>query len=102
MDLSRIDVLYAHIDVTAVLYDNTPATLTGVDVALLAPRTTPDADTVWTASVYTTGTAVILLAGPEAVEPAALTVPIGGVDLWIRVTDTPEIDAARVARITVT
>ena len=39
MDLSRIDRIYAKITVTAKLDDGSPATLTGVDVALLPVRT---------------------------------------------------------------
>lgn len=99
--LSRIDRLYRDYEVTATLRDGSPATLTGVDVALLAPRTTPTTATVWTAATYATGVATILLAGPDATPTGALVVPAGGADLWIRVTDNPEVDAERVERITV-
>lgn len=102
MELSRIDRLYASIDVTGTLADGSPATITGVDVALLAPRATPVAATVWTAATYADGTARVLLAGPDANPVGALAVPAGGGDLWIRVTDTPEVDATKVERVTVT
>lgn len=99
--LSRIDRLYRDYDVAATLRDGGPATLTGVDVALLPPRTTPTAATAWTTATYAAGTATVLLAGPDAAGLGALVVPATGADLWVRVTDTPEVDAQRVERITV-
>lgn len=102
MNLARIERKYAHVAVTAALHDGTAATPTGVEVALLAPRTTPGSATAWTVSTYTAGDAVVLLAGPEADPTGALVVPADGADLWIRVTDNPEVTAAKVARLTVT
>ena len=100
--LSRIDRILREYDVTATLPGGGPATLTGVDVALLPPRATPDGDTTWTAADYAAGVATVLLAGPDADDTDALVVPSGGADLWIRVTDSPEVDAERVERLTVT
>lgn len=101
MDLNRIERKYAKVTATATDADGAPATLTGVDVALLAPHATPTATTTWTASTPVNGKWRILLAGPDASPTDALVVPSGGADLWIRVTDVPEVDAARVERITV-
>lgn len=101
LTLSRIDRLYRDYTVTAELRDGQPATLTGVDVALLPPRRTPDATTVWTAADYLDGVFTVLLAGPDATTEGALTVPAGGADLWARVTDNPEVDAERIERISV-
>lgn len=101
MILNRIDKQYVEIDVTATLANGDAAPLDGVDVALLAPRHTPTAATTWTAATYAAGTATVLLAGPEANPTGALVVPSGGADLWIRVTDEPEVDAARVERVSV-
>lgn len=101
MDLNRIDRKYAKVTVTATLANGDPATLTGVDVALLAPRSTPTAATTWTAATYAAGVATVLLAGPDADPAGALVVPATGADLWIRVVDSPEVDATRVQRITV-
>jgi hypothetical protein len=101
LTMSRIDRLRRSYDVTAVLPDGATATLTAVDVALLLPRTTPTAATTWTAASYTAGVATVLLAGPDADPTDALTVPTGGVDLWMRVVDVPEVDAERIERITV-
>lgn len=102
MNLNRIDCQYVDIAVTATLRDGSPATLAGVDVAVLAPRRTPTATTAWTAATYTAGTATVLLAGPDSAgAPDAVAVPEGGGDLWIRVLDAPEVDAARIARISV-
>lgn len=101
LTIARIERLYRDYTVTATLRDGQPATLAGVDVALLPPRRTPTADTTWTDADYADGMFTVLLAGPDAATEGALTVPAEGADLWLRITDTPEIDAARIERITV-
>lgn len=101
MNVARVDRVYVDLQVTGALRDGTPAILTGVDVALLAPRTSPTAATTWTTADYADGTATVLLAGPDADPSAALVVPAAGCDLWIRITDSPEILTANVERITV-
>lgn len=101
VQISRIDRLYRYYDVTATLPNGSPATLTGVTVALLPPRTRPTGATTWTAATYAAGVATVLLAGPDADPTGAVVVPSGGADLWIKVVDTPEVDAERVERITV-
>jgi hypothetical protein len=42
----------------------------------------------------------VLLAGPDASPTSALVVA-GAADLWVRITDVPEVDTAFVERITV-
>lgn len=101
VDLTRISRLYVEFDVAAVLPDGNPATITGVDVSLLPVNTAPDVDTTWTAAAYAAGVGSVLLAGPDADATGALPVPAAGADLWLRVIDTPEVDAARVVRVTV-
>lgn len=101
MDISRIERQYVDIDITATRRDGSPATLTGVDVALLPVRMPPTAATTWTAAAYANGTATVLVAGPDAAGSGAIIVPLGGADLWVRVTDNPEIDAAKITRINV-
>lgn len=101
MDLTRVSRKYVEFTVTATGADGQAITLTGVDVAVLAPRATPDATTVWTAADYAAGVASVLVAGPDAPADGALPVSGRGADLWVRVTDIPEIDVARVGRITV-
>jgi hypothetical protein len=101
MNLGRIERRYAQFPVTVTLADGTPVQPAGVDVALLAPNGTPTADTAWTAATFTDGAARVLLAGPDAPLEDALTVPAAGGDLWARVVDTPEVDTARVERVTV-
>lgn len=102
MILSRIDRRYVEFEVAGALPDGTAAPLTAVDVALLAPRATPTAATVWTPADYTDGVASVLLAGPEAATDAtALVVPAEGCDLWFRVLDEPEVLTAHVERVTV-
>lgn len=101
LSLSRIDRIDLHIPVTATLADSTPADLAGVDVALLAPRTTPTAATTWTSAAYTGGVAVVLVAGPDADPTGALAIPAGGADVWLRVVDNPEVQAVCAGRVTI-
>jgi hypothetical protein len=101
VELTRIERMYVDIQVTATLAGGGPATIAGVDVALVQPRTTPTSTTTWAPASYTTGTATVLLAGPDAAGSGALVVPADGADLWIRVSDTPEIDTARVGRVSI-
>lgn len=101
MQLSRVDKVYAHITVTASLADGSPTTLTGVDVAVLAPQATPSASTAWTASTFAAGVAVVLIAGPDADPTGAMVIPAVGADLWVRAIDAPETTTALAGRITV-
>ena len=100
LTLSRIDRVYRYYDVTVTDPDGAEAAIAGVDVALLAPRTTPDADTAWTAATFAAGEVTVLLAGPDADATDALVVPAVGADLWVRVTDT-EVTATHAERLTV-
>ncbi|MGZ4617194.1 MAG: hypothetical protein ACXV3F_00390 [Frankiaceae bacterium] len=101
VNLSRIDRKYADYPITVTLRDGTTVTPAGVDVALLPPRTGPTSSTTWTAAQFTAGTATVLLAGPDADPTGALAVPVGGGDLWFRITDSPEVEAVKADRITV-
>jgi uncharacterized Zn-binding protein involved in type VI secretion len=101
VEISHITRKYVDIAVKATTRDGKPAILTGVDAAVLPLSGTPDAATTWTPATYAAGVATVLIAGPAAAAAGALAVPDGGGDLWLRVTDTPEVDAARVQRITV-
>jgi hypothetical protein len=102
MQLSRIDRQYAPISVVATDPDGFPETVTGIDVALIPHRSTPTDDTGWTAAAADGDRWRVLLAGPDASPSGAIVVPEGGGDLWIRVTDNPEVIAVKVERITVT
>ena len=99
--LARIDRLYRTYDLTATLVGGGPATITGVDVALLPPRSAPTASTVWFPSAYnaTNGSFTVLLAGPDADSTGAIVVT-GSADIWMRVSDNPEVDAQKLERIT--
>lgn len=101
LTLSRVDRLYRRYAVTATLAGGGAATITAVDVAFLPPRATPTSTTTWTPTTYTTGVATILIAGPDAAGNGALVIPADGADVWLRVVDSPEIDAERVERITI-
>jgi hypothetical protein len=100
LELSPIDVVYADIAVTATA-NGAPITLAGVDVAVVPHRTDITAATTWTASSYANGTATVLLAGPAADPTGALVIPATGADLWIRVTDSPEVQAVKVGSVLV-
>jgi hypothetical protein len=101
VEFTRITRKFIEVFVTATLPDGEVAPLAGVDVSLLTPHATPGDDTVWTPATYADGMARILVAGPEADPSGALPLATGGADLWIRVTDNPEIEAVKVERITV-
>lgn len=101
LTISRIDRIYRTWTVTATDAVGAPADPVGVDIALLPPRATPTTATVWVAADYADGEATVLLAGPEAEPAGALVVPAGGADVWLRITDNPEVDAERIERITV-
>lgn len=103
LELARVERLYRFYDVTATLGNGAAATVSGVDVALVPPRTSPDALTVWTASTWDAVEEAwrVLIAGPDAAGAGALVVPDTGADLWIRVTDSPEIDVALSERISI-
>lgn len=100
--LTPVHRLFRDYDVTATLPDGSPADLGGVDAALLPPRVTPTAATVWAPTDYVVDPAPawrVLLAGPDADPTGALVVPPGGADLWLRVVDGIEVDAALIERI---
>jgi hypothetical protein len=99
--LSPLDKVYVKIPVTAKLADGSTATITGVDVAVVPRRSEISAATTWTASSYANGTATVLVAGPAADPTGALPIPATGADVWIRVTDSPEVQAVQVGSVLV-
>jgi len=98
--LNRVDRKYANLTVTATDEDDLPVTLAGVDVALIPTRSNPTGATTWTPAAAVDGKWRVLLAGPDASPSGALVVATTA-DLWVRVTDSPEVDTAFVERITV-
>lgn len=101
--LSRIDRKSRTYELSATVLAEAaaiPPDLTGVDVALLPPRTSPTAATVWYPAQYADGSFTVLLAGPDADPTGALVVPADA-DIWMRIADTPEVDAEKLERITV-
>ncbi len=91
MEIARTGVEIFHIDLTATLYDGTPATLTSCDFTFAA-RGGPTADATWVTGTVTDGEAAITVAGPE-VDPApenALVCPAPRGRLDGRDVDTPE------------
>lgn len=102
LQLSPVDRVYAHVTITAELFDGSPATVAGIDAALLPYQASPDANTSWTATTYTNGIAVVLIAGPAASPIGALACPATGGTLWVRVSDNSEIQAAPAGSIAIT
>lgn len=101
MQLTRIERVTARVTVTAKLADGTPATVTGVSVALLGSGAKPTVGTTWTTATFSAGVATVLLAGPDADPTAALVLPLAGADLWIRDVENPEVTATMVDHISV-
>lgn len=100
MELTRIDRKYAYLNLTATDAEGNPVVVSDVSVALLPLQSRPDAATTWTAVTQTAGRYRVLLAGPDASGVGALVVPATA-NLWARVTDTPEVDAEKLDRITI-
>lgn len=101
MILSRVARKYAYVHVTATLADGTPADPDTVEAVLLGPYETPKGATVWKPVTYADGVASLLLAGPDADPTDAFAVPADGASLWLRATDYPETDVARIDRVIV-
>lgn len=102
LTLTPITRQYVSIDVTAALASGAPAVISGVDAAIVTPRYAPSGTTSWRSITYASGTATVLVAGYDADPTGAIVVPPGqGVDLWIRVVDSPEVTATKVERLIV-
>jgi hypothetical protein len=100
VDLTRITRKPVFIDLTTVLEGAVPGAITAAAVALLPPRTDPDASTVWTSVTYANPTANFVIAGPDA-DGAGAIVAAGTSDLWVRATAPTWVDAALVERVNV-
>ena len=89
------------VKVEDVMVDGQPVALADLDLALLTPRTKPDADTTWIDATAhpDDGTPAILIAGYDA-DPAGATVLAADAELWGRVTKSGTTVAARLARFT--
>lgn len=101
-ELSRVDRLLRTYDLSTIpLGGDGAATPSSVQVALLSVGSGgPSLGTVWTTASYASGIVTVLLAGPDADPTGALVVPATAM-LWMKVIDTPEVDAVKVERITV-
>lgn len=100
MDLGRIERKYARITLTAKDDAGAVATVNNVDVALVPERSQPTQYTTWEPYSVTDGMVRLLLAGPEADDTNAVVVA-ESMDLWVRVTDNPEVDTALIETIDV-
>lgn len=97
-ELSRID----RIEHTSSLAKAFPGrTLTSVSVAILPVRVDPTVATVWFPVTVVGDGVTAVYAGPDADSSGgAIPVPASA-DLWAKLTDSPEVDAQKVERITV-
>lgn len=104
---TRITVLQLEFDVTATEANDDPATIAGVDCAILPHRTGPSSTTTWKAATWmppaggTPGFARLIIAGPDATDPGSsgFRLPAEGADLWARVTDNPEVHPWKVVQL---
>lgn len=101
--LPKVAAVFADITVTAKLANGSAATVTGIDVAIVAPGAKPTTTTAWVAANWAAPLAQVLLVGslatPVGAPPYRLNVPDVGGDLWARIVDNPEQVAALVAHI---
>lgn len=100
MDITRITRKWATLNFAVTSAAGQPVTVNDVAVALLPQRSTPDDDTEWTTVSNGPDGYRVLLAGPDA-DPNGAMVVATSLDLWARIIDTPEVDAAKVDRINV-
>jgi lysophospholipase L1-like esterase len=100
VDLTRITRKPVYIDLGALLEGADPGVISSAAVALIPPRTDPDASTVWTTVTYANPTANFVIAGPDAGGSGAV-VAAGTSDLWVRATAPTWVDAALVERVNV-
>lgn len=102
LTMSRIDRLFRTYTLTATDENGVAVSFPGVDFALVPVDTgSPANGTTWTAGTAAGADWRVLLAGPDADPASAIVVPPWGGDLWIRATDTPEVIAVKVDRVTV-
>jgi hypothetical protein len=99
--MSLIDRKARTYSVTALLAGVTVPLSGSVDLGLVAPTSkSPTSATTWTSVSYTAGSFSVLFAAPQASSTAAIVVP-GDADLWMRITNAPEIAAVKIERITI-
>ncbi len=102
MKLNRAARKYVDIPVQVKLRNGKVVSVATIDVAILAPGTSPVLSTVWTTVPVTANRATILLLGPEAVVvPGGFMIPLAGADVWIRIIDAVEIDPVKVEHVSV-
>lgn len=99
MDLPRIGIKLVDLTLTVLLRTGAAATVASIDVGLAPPGGDSSAVTGWMTVAVTGGKATFALAGPNAPASAEALVALASSDLWARVTDTPEVDAARIAHV---
>lgn len=103
MELPRIGKKIVDIELDVVLRDGLPGTVFSVDVGFSPPGGGSETVTSWLTLAATANTATVTFAGPQATGTAgALVAPATGGDVWARVTDAPEVDAARVGHVRLT
>lgn len=84
--------------VTATEASGSAMTIPGVDIALCQTRQTPTAATVWTPMTWAAPSASIVVAGSSADATGAFVLSDSG-DLWIRITNWPELIVSKVGGV---
>lgn len=103
MDLPRIGKKLVDLPLVATLRDGALASVTSVDVGFAPPGGDSASVTTWHAVPVAANKATFLLAGPAAADTiGAIVSPVYGSDLWARIADNPEVDAARIDHIRLT
>jgi hypothetical protein len=98
--LGLLDRQHWAIDVAALYGGVLPVGATSYNVTLVPPRTVPTSGNTWSGTTYASGTATVLLAGPQADSTGALVVT-GSCDLWIMPVGGSDVREMKVGRVTV-
>jgi hypothetical protein len=100
MRLPRTGRKPVHFTLTATDWDGSAVVIDAAEVALVRYGP-PNAGTSWVAVEVSDGRGVVWLAGPEIAADGALPVPVGGADLFGRVTDGRLVDVVHLGRVSV-
>lgn len=102
MNLTRISRKTVFLSYAATAPDGSTTDVDELDLSFLPPYTAPDGATQWHQVTGTNGQIPVLLAGPDADPAGAIAVPETGADAWMKAIEGTEVDATKIARITIT
>lgn len=99
MDLPRIGKKLVDLDLAITLRTGAAGTVASVDVGLAPAGGGSETVTGWLTVAVVAGKATFALVGPSAPDLTTGLVALRDSDLWARITDAPEVDAARIDHI---